>query len=362
MLRFTFILAVTLASLNAGETRLSIETSDGRPAQMVLGALLALETHLGDLHTDLLLAGRGDTPVTLALTNASTASARQALAHAMGTWWFANRAGAVVFIVSPGVPLGLCESRIRTSTLIGAEWSVAVVEQLLAPWMANDAGLSYDAVEGSWSTTLDAEGHVRLHEILEILEKSVPRAPSLVPDADQPDPDLSIPALRAAHWPVLVRQCVAAGLNISLSPRLRQEELPGGRIDIPAGNLGDLPRRLARVGIQAGLIRGVLCLASLSETIEDREHPALRRRLAVLPIGHLMNNSAEGLALATILREHVANWWWSRPGAGLWYLDRAGALLVAADAPTIHAVNTALALIDRRGLKAGLERLGAGRP
>ncbi len=146
-------------------------------------------------------------------------------------------------------------------------------------------------------------------------------------------------------------------MSCSISPALIQEGLPDRHLALPAIRIGDLPRQFARIGIQTAFIHGVLCCSSLAEPVEDRRHPAQRRRLAMLPLRHLVRDANEGLVLATALRERVMPWCWSRPGHGLWFLDRRGTLLVAADPTVIHAVLDALALVDRQGLEAGLRRL-----
>lgn len=349
------------SALAGADLRLSCEAADGRPAQAVLGALLTLDPDLGDLHTDLLVAGRGDLPVTMVLVDRAPAGARQALAHALGAWWMDDRNGRIRFLADQRLPTGAVSTRTHVSVLANAPGREALVERLMAPWLTGDAGVSYEVSDATWTATLDQEGHAILDQVLHALEGRDAPIPPLVPDAEVPDPDRPLAAWQARSWHEAVRALAALGVSSSVSPGLIQDGLPGRRLDIPAGRSGDLPRRLALAGIQGDFIQGVLCLAGVTEIVEDRQHPAQRRRLAALPLRHLVRDGVEGLALTATLRDRVMPWWWSRPGAGLWFLENHGVLLVAADATAIHAVMAALVQVDRLGLEQGLLRLHGGR-
>lgn len=347
--------------LTGGESRLSFDAADGRAASVVLGALLTLDPGLGDLHPDLLMADRGAVPVTLALTQSSTAGARQAMAHALGVWWLIDAEGGTLFVAQPRLVPGRLFTRAHVSTVTDTT-SEKLVESLMAPWLTGDAGISCEALDASWTATLDREGHAVLDQVLSALEGRDTPIPALVPDADMPDPDQSLPAWQATSLSEVVRRLAAFGISSSVAPGLAQLGLPQRRLDLSAGRLGDLPRRLAQAGIQARFVQGVLCLAIMTDTIEDRRHPAQRRRLALLPVHHLIRDAGEGLLLATTLHDRVAPWWWSRPGALLRFHEARRSLLVAADLPTIHALLGALAVVDRHGLDAGLTHLDRSDP
>ncbi len=188
-MRTALLFLLSVMTLSCGEVRLTCDSSDGRPAHQVLGALLTLDPNLGDLHTDLLVAGRGDVPVTMALVDASVAGARQAMAHATGTWWAEDVAGRIRFITDPQLSIDRLVTRIHTSTLADAAWCEPVVANLMAPWLAGDTGVSYEPMDGTWTSTLDQTGHGILDVVLSTLEGRAAAIPPLVPDPETPDPD-----------------------------------------------------------------------------------------------------------------------------------------------------------------------------
>ena len=157
----------------------------------------------------------------------------------------------------------------------------------------------------------------------------------------------------------------ATNASVSLAPEVTSR---GAAPAIAALTVADLPAALAAAGLRGRCIHGVWCI-SVTDIPEDREHPAQRRRLAIVPLAHLVpENSADpaaaaGARLATALRACVVPSAWNRPGWSLTWmatwpgLPAANGLLIAADPPTMHAVLDACDVLDRLGVEAGLEAL-----
>jgi hypothetical protein len=96
--------------------------------------------------------------------------------------------------------------------------------------------------------------------------------------------------------------------------------------------------------------------------IANREHPAHRSRLALIPIPHLLQEGVTGEALAEALRSAVAPPAWTLPGWTLSWRPTLQALIVIADPPTIHLVLDALDTLDRNGPAAGMAALAPAAP
>ncbi len=320
------------------------------------------DTYQPDL--DLLSAGIGSTRATLALVEASPAGCRQALGFALDCWWADGADGGVALLTGGRLPQGNLSVRTIGSTLLQQPALRPLVERLMAPWLGGQTGLSYLPSEGQWTATLDDRGHQRLVELLSLCERPTAQALSRVGDADLPDQRRPIIAGSTLHsWPALVEGLsVAMQASVALAPRLRQRAFPGGGIKLRPQDLGQLVMLLREHGIGAQWCHGVLCLGEATRPgpLYDREHPAQRRRLAVIPIGHLLTTLVDGDLIITALRRRVAQVWWEQPGAGIEFLAGSGTLLVAADADTQQLVLDATSAIDRLGLELGLRTLEAG--
>lgn len=341
------------AVLAAGESRIDLDTGE-RDSGAVIAALTALTGERHELDVDLLVAGLGDARPLLRLRQASSAGARQALAHALDAWWIAEADGGVRYLRARRLPHGRIGVRSLTSVVRGRPDAERIVRELVDPWLGGDAGISLSPDDGVWSATLDDEGHARLIEAIDLIERPLPRASALIGDPDLPDQRRQLAApLRAGSWNELVERLgQAGGISVSVAPTLAQRAFPPGGLAIPPLTLAALPAALVAAGVPAaGWSHGVLCLGlgPADGGRLEREHPARRRRLALIPVGHLVRTPAEGERLAARLRASVAAWWWSEPGAGLRHLDGAASLLVAADAPVLHQVLAALAVLDRQG-------------
>lgn len=347
------ITALSVSTAAAGESRIDLDPGK-RDSGAVLAALSTLTSERHELDVDLLVAGLGGAHPLLCLRQASSAGARQALAHALDAWWIADAGGKVLYLRARRLPHGRISVRSLTSVLRGRPGTERIVRELVDPWLGGDAGVSLSPEDGVWSATLDDEGHARLVEAIDLIERSQPRASALIGDPDLPDPQRQFSApLRATSWADLVERLAAVGgISVSVAPDLAARPFPSGGLTLAPLALGTLPQALITAGIPAaGWSHGVLCLSASADDGErlEREHPARRRRLALIPIPHLARTSADGDRLAGRLRASVAPWWWSEPGAGLRHLDGANALLIAADPPVLHRVLAALALIDRQG-------------
>ncbi|HEX3132060.1 MAG TPA: hypothetical protein VHX44_00590, partial [Planctomycetota bacterium] len=327
----------------------------------LIAALSALNSEAYQPEVELLVAGINSTHVSLSLVNASPSSCRQAVAFALDTWWAMGLDGTIVLQTSATPPRGALSARTLTSTLRRQPALEPLAEHLLAPWLGGQAGLSYLPNEGQWSASLDEDGHRRLVEFLSLCERPASQAASRVSDADTPDQRRLLGAeISVRSWPALVTELAqATQASISLSPRLRLRPFPADGVKLPRMAIAQLDTALRQNGIAARWCRGVLCLGEnhVPPARVIKEHPAQRRRLALIPIGHLLTNVVDGDLIVTALRRHVAQGWWDLPGAGIEYLANTNALLVAGDVDSQQAVLDALAAIDTLGLELGLRTI-----
>ncbi|MBA3683749.1 MAG: hypothetical protein H0W72_00660 [Planctomycetes bacterium] len=327
---------------------------DGRPANEAIALLGRLTGQNHSLAPGDAVIGLADRPVRLVLAGASPSAVRQALAHALACWWARSADGIVIYQRGAVLPLGPLSSRTISSGLPGTVANERRLCQLLAPWLGDRrTGLAAVDDGSLWAATLDADGHARLVETLGVLERGEPRCPPLIGDPEAVDPDRRMAhRVAALEWPAyIVALADATGLSISCAPGIEAGKPPA----LDACRLGDIPARLGERGVPAAIVHGVICLGTAAS--EEREHPALRRRLALLPVRHLVRDDVEATLLVEDLRRHVAPQWWPQPAAALQYLPVPAALLVAADPATVHAVLDALDLVDLLGLEAGLAAL-----
>lgn len=346
---------IAAAAAVAGEPRISLALED-RPAHAALGLAVRLGAGEQEIDPAELGSGAGGEAVVLCLADAAPATVRQAFAHALDRWWAVTPSGAIRYQRAAGLPVAAVSVRIHTSGLVRQADAESRVRALLAPWLAGPTtGLTYEPADGLWSATLDGEGHARLIEALGALERAAAPCPSLVVPAEQPAPDAQLPvALVVDGWADLARKLAqSARLSVSCAPGLPPLDRP---LSLPAGPLAALPARLQQAGVRAGILRGVLCIGV--DAPVDREHPARRRRVVVLPVPHLVSHPVDGEVLVAAIRRHVAPAWWRLPGAGLDWLPERQALLVAADVATIHAVLDLCDRVDLLGLESALAGLG----
>ena len=343
-------------------SRVTYSATDQEVSDLIAGlGSLNGDAYQPDIH--MLLAGIGTTRATMSLVDASPATCRQALAFALDCWWANDSDGNIALLTGNNPPQGPLLVRTCSSTLRRQPTIPPLVERLLAPWLSGDAGLSYLPEDASWAATLDKEGHRRLFELLRVCENVGARATTRVADADLPDlRRLTSEDLAIHSWGSLVTGLAHnMHASVALGPRLQLQAFPSTGIRIRQQTLGQIIASLHEYGIRARWSHGVLCLSENNRPPArfDREHPAQRRQLALIPIAHLITNELEGNILATMIRTHVAPGSWDLPGTALELLDHNRALLVAADLDTQHAVLEAVNAIDRLGMELGLQTLAA---
>ena len=359
-----FIWCVTIVSWS-GEVTVSRVTYSATN-QEVSDLIASLGSLNGDAYQpdiNLLLAGISATRATMSLVDASPATCRQALAFALDCWWANDSDGNIALLTGNNPPQGPLLVRTCTSTLRRQPTIPPLVERLMAPWLSGDAGLSFLPDDASWAATLDKEGHLRLFELLRMCENVGARATTRVADADLPDlRRLTSEDLTMHSWSTLVTGLAhRMHASVALGPRLQLQVFPPTGIRIRQQTLGQIIASLHEYGIRARWSHGVLCLSENGRPTArfDREHPAQRRQLALIPIGHLIANELEGNVIATMIKTHVAPGSWDLPGTALELLDHNRALLVASDLDTQHAVLEAVNAIDRLGMELGLQTLAA---
>lgn len=361
------VVAVMLAGhAMAGEPAMAkvTYTALDQEAATVIAALGTLSGERYQPDVDLLVAGINRTQVSLCLVDAGPDACRQALAFALDCWWARDADGAIVLSGGERPPHGAMEVRTLTSTLRRQTQIQGLVERLMAPWLGGPAGVSYLPSDGLWSATLDQEGHRRLVELLSLCERPLAQAVSRVTDPGTPDPRrLTTRELSAHSWTTLVdglAQVLQA--PVALSPRLRLRAFPSSGTNFRRQSVREVTDSLRSLGLTAYWCHGVLCLGetSLPKERGDRQHPAQRRRLAIIPIAHLLDNPVDGELVVVTLRRHVAPHWWDLPGAGIDFLADSGSLLVAADVDTQHAVLDAIGALETLGLELGLQTISGG--
>ena len=331
--------------------------ADRQPLSSALAGLAGLTDATPGLAYEVATGASGTTPITLSLRQAGPATVRQAIGHAAGLWWVDTPEG-LVLTSARRVPLGALSARSIPSALLHDPQADELVPRLLEPWRTGGEIL-HDSATGAWIATLDTAGHVRLIELLSLLQLARSTAPPLF--AENPVLDQTKPLSGTLHpgsWSAWCDELTqAADLSVSLEPGLdRGATAPAITL---GGTRAELPRLLAGVGLRATLIRGVCCIGQ--KTAIDQQHPALRRRLAAIPLPHVVTTTVGGQQLAEALRRQVMATTWSAPGWGLEWIptttSRRGFLLIAADPPTIHAVLDAVDVLDRLGLADGLPAL-----
>lgn len=355
------LLMCAVAAVEVGATRISYAALDQDAATLIAGlGTLSGEHYQPDV--DLLVAGINATQASLVLVDAGPDACRQAVAFALDCWWARSEDGVITLLTGDRLPRGRLEVRTLTSTLRRQAWIQPLGERLLAPWLGGQSGLSYLPSEGLWTATLDGDGHRRLVELLSLCERPLAQAVSRVADPAMPDVRRHLTTELSAHtWPALVEGLARTmQVPVALSPRLRLRAFPGMRL--PRRSLAQAVDDLRAQGIGAWWCRGVLCLGETSQppSRTERQHPAARRRLALIPIAHLLGSAVDGELVVTALRRHVAPSWWTLPGAGIEFLPDSGVLLVAGDADAQQAVLTAVGALDTLGLELGLQTIAAG--
>ncbi len=357
------LLTLPLVPLPAAE--LLTWSTTAQPLGRALHELGRLSNDSPTLAFDVATSALGARPITVCLYAADPAAVRQALAFAAGLWWVENPSGEIVLTADQHPPRGPLHARTHSSGLRNAPASEALVRTLIAPWLGvGEAGdvatLGYVPENGLWLAMLDTYGQARLIETLALLQLPAATVPPLIADPATPLGERPVHvALGVMPWnDWLAGLAKATALSVSVAPGLTAEPSP----TIGATTIAEVPIALASVGIRAVCSHGVWCLSRLSIP-DDREHPAQRRRLGIIPLPHLARDNDAGQRLAAGLRAEVVPAAWTHPGWCLaWLPENPGiahlnGLLVAADPTTIHRVLDACDVLDRLGVEAGLEAL-----
>ena len=354
-------LLLTACSLPAAE-RISW-SADHKPLATAIGELSQLSGEAPSLAFDVATSAAATRPATLALREAEPPAMRQAVAHASGLWWAIDpKNGRACLTADPHLPRGVLRVRAHPTALLRDAEAEVAVRTLISPWLGRPAGspggeatLAYDPAAGTWTAVLDADGQAQLVDLLTLLQLPRPQAPDLVPDDGTPDPRIPVSAaIDPGSWSAWTATLSAAlGASVSLAPGL--DDGATAPAVVLTGTRGDVAPALARIGLRAAAIQGVWCIAR--DIPEDRQHPALRRRIAVLPIPHLAADEAAGRRISTAVRASLGASTWEQPGWDLRWSAPSRGLLVAADAATIHRVLDALDVLDRLEPAAGAEAL-----
>ena len=339
------VLCLTCAGLGAATVDLALSRHD---PQAVLAALRNLG--LGRHEVPITVATDGALPRTLTihLARADVAAVRQALAFAVDGWWSEDGQGTTLYRPDLTLPLGPLSSRTYTSNLIGRLDRERLVQEVLAPWLGRaGCGLALDAGSGTWAATLDSDGHRRLIEVLDLLERGTASVPSWIPPPGNRAPDLRLGhGIQSDSWDHLALTLgQVLGVSIALHPRMPPIS---GVITLPAGSLAEASTRLAALGLGQAWINGVWCWGG--EAPQDRQHPAQRRRLALVPAPSLCDETSLLLLRGALGRHDPA---WTMPGACL-VATAPDLLLVGSDVQRIHRVWDLAESSSRIGLDAAL--------
>ncbi len=367
ILLLAFITSMCAVEVNINDrTRVSY-TADNQGNSTLLPTLSALSGERYEPVIDLLLDGVTATRASLVLHQATPASCRQALAFALHCWWTnsTEKLDNKIWLTTQTIlPQGLISVRSTSSILRHQPGLQPIAETILKPWLGGDAGISLLPVEGLWTASLDEAGHRRLIELLSLLERPQATASSFVPDPDVVDMRRMMrEPIYATSWSSLMTTLSqSCDVSVAMSPHLCLRVFPKNNISLARLSLGEIAATCAVFNIRVFWQHGVLCLgeADYHPDDADREHPAQRRHLAMIPIGHLVSGPVDGELIVTALRQKVAPRWWEQPGAAIYYLASARALLIGADIPTQQVLLEALNALDRVGLELGIGTLGAG--
>jgi len=361
------LLALIGRSLMAAEAARLTYGGLGVDGQTALTTLTEMTATTFELDTACLVEGLGSARLAFSLVDASPASRRQALAHALGCWWALSAHGRIVLTRSPLLPQGPLLVTTCTSTLVHVPGYEELIHRLLVPWLGGDAGLSLLPDTGIWTASLDAAGQSQLTEIISLLEHGSAQCASSLGDPDCPDllRVLTTPC-HATSWTGLVDGLATAmSCSVSIDAMTTAGPFPGGGVSIGLCHVGEVTDLLQDAGLTARFINGVLCISRTGLPMPvPREHPGQRRRIALLPIAHLAASRIDGELIVTTLRRVTGREedWWAQPGAELDYLEPVHAVLVAADLPTQMEVLRALGCLDRLGLAEGVHHLEVHAP
>lgn len=339
------VLCLVCAGLGAATVDLALRHHD---PQAVLAALRNLDIGRHEVPIGVAAASALPRAVTVHLAQADAAAVRQALAFALDAWWAQDDQGATLYRPDLVLPLGPLSSRTYTSNLIGRLDRERLVQEVLAPWLAlPGCGLALDAGSGTWAATLDRDGHRRLVEALDLLERGTASVPSWIPPPGNRSPDLRLGhAIQSDAWEDLALVLgQAVGVSIAVHPHMPPAP---GVITLPAGGLDEVGTRLTALGVDHAWINGVWCWGR--ERPRDRQHPAQGRRLALVPAPSLSDETALLLVRGALHRHDPA---WSLPGACL-VVAEPDLLLVGSDVRRIHQVWDLAESSGRIGLDAAL--------
>jgi hypothetical protein len=155
--------------------------------------------------------------------------------------------------------------------------------------------------------------------------------------------DLARPVL-ADSWQELARKVAEkTGASISIDQALVRSK--AGALALPTVPIKDLAAACTALGpsIAATWIDGVLCIGLGMP--QSRQHPAARRRIALIPAPQLARRFGGPLAVASLQRSTAAVDW-TQPGWGLHWIPGADALLIAGDKAAIEVALNALDALE----------------
>lgn len=270
--------------------------------------------------------------------------ARQALAHALGCWWTAGTLTRSRQL--PDLAVSVRSFPPLPSIQPGAE---TLMRRLMEPWLAGDGGLVLDPLSRSWTVTASGSGQQHCEQLLTAMGDPHPRAPHLLPAPRLPTQALPRPPAGGGLGDWLIDLGRLAGISVALGPDLDPAAV------IPAAvptSLAEAVAACSAMGIQSGLHHGVLCFSAAAT--QDRQHPAERAAIAILPAGHLTRDADRLATLAAQLGARVSPQSWDQPGWTITPMLAREALLVVGSPEAIHAVMTALEAADQAGLDAWL--------
>jgi hypothetical protein len=327
------LLAILTATAGAGETAVDL----GGP--VTPGRLDMLLTGVGQpgLLVEDRLAPRLER-LHLHLRGADRAAVRQAAAHAAGAWWRPLPDGRTQLTRSPRFdavpPLAVVTWLHPLATQRDA---VAAFERVLIPWLDGQRGL---AAHGSRLTALlDAEGRAQFDLLTRLLEGRQELWHAFQRPDLSPSPRRDSALALTGDWGTWLATA-GEGLALSLAVDPLAAQRPPPHLLIHSRD--ELADGLRAAGIATTWRHGVLCLGGAGD---DRLHPALRRRLQLVPAGHLPLE-VQGPALVQRLAAVVPAERWQLPGWHLTWLSAQQAVLVAADDETIDAILSTAAAID----------------
>ncbi|NRA37049.1 MAG: hypothetical protein HRU15_02820 [Planctomycetes bacterium] len=297
-----------------------------------------------NIDSKLLSYGIPTRAVNFSLRQADSASAMQALCHALGDniWWHSDKEHNFIISKKNHTPIKLVQSSIDyPSTIEKPQRYYQLLSDVLSPWILNGQG-GFSIIENKqlWIANLCKQGHSDLKQSLRILEQGS----STIPPRSLQLPPQIWPLTKDIHgtsWQLSLNELAQnIKCSISLSQTLSHKKQ---KIHIKACLVKDLTSQLIAHGIQARWIAGVLCCDTAA--LVERQHSASQRHIVGISLKQFSGREQQK-KIVQYLQKHIIPAYWQRTGCVIAYIPERQVLFLAAHDSAISAILGALRDID----------------